>query len=437
VSDRAAVEAAIADAHGREWARVLAATARVARDLDLAEECVQEAYAAALQSWVSAGIPGNPAAWLTTTARRRAIDAIRRDATLRSKLPLLVAPEDEVAMDDVIIEEPGEAIPDERLRLIFTCCHPALAQDGQVALTLRLLCGIPTADIARAFLVSEPTMAARITRAKRKISVARIPYRVPRPAELPERLRAVLAVIHLLFTAGHTAPSGASLVRADLVDRALHLARMLRELMPDDTEVRGLYALLLVTDARRATRTDARGRLLQLKDQDRSRWDRSALAEAHDLIVGGLRAGPPGRYVLQAAIASLYAEAPSYDQTDWAQIVALYDVLLEVWPSPVVALNRTVPLAMTSGPESALAEVERLEADGRLAGYHYLPAIKAELLSRLGRGREAAGCYREAFGLAANEAERAFLAGQIAELAATYPLNVDGYLHSEGSNHPR
>ena len=419
MSDRAAVEAAIADAHGREWARVLAATARVARDLDLAEECVQEAYAAALQSWVSAGIPGNPAAWLTTTARRRAIDAIRRDATLRSKLPLLVAPEDEVAMDDVVIEEPGEAIPDERLRLIFTCCHPALAQDGQVALTLRLLCGIPTADIARAFLVSEPTMAARITRAKRKISVARIPYRVPRPAELPERLRAVLAVIHLLFTAGHTAPSGAALVRADLVDRALHLARMLRELMPDDTEVRGLYALLLVTDARRATRTDADGRLLQLKDQDRSRWDRSALAEAHDLIVGGLRAGPPGRYVLQAAIASLYAEAPSYDQTDWAQIVALYDVLLEVWPSPVVALNRTVPLAMTSGPESALAEVERLEAGGRLAGYHYLPAIKAELLSRLGRGREAAGCYREAFGLAANEAERAFLAGQIAELAAT------------------
>ena len=419
MSDRAAVEAAIADAHGREWARVLAATARVARDLDLAEECVQEAYAAALQSWVSAGIPGNPAAWLTTTARRRAIDAIRRDATLRSKLPLLVAPEDEVAMDDVIIEEPGEAIPDERLRLIFTCCHPALAQDGQVALTLRLLCGIPTADIARAFLVSEPTMAARITRAKRKISVARILYRVPRPAELPERLRAVLAVIHLLFTAGHTAPSGAALVRADLVDRALHLARMLRELMPDDTEVRGLYALLLVTDARRATRTDAGGRLLQLKDQDRSRWDGSALAEAHDLIVGGLRAGPPGRYVLQAAIASLYAEAPSYDQTDWAQIVALYDVLLEVWPSPVVALNRTVPLAMTSGPESALAEVERLEAGGRLAGYHYLPAIKAELLSRLGRGREAAGCYREAFGLAANEAERAFLAGQIAELAAT------------------
>ncbi len=408
--DSTAVEAAIAGAHRRDWPRVLAATARVARDLDLAEECVQEAYAAALRRWASSGIPDNPAAWLTTTAKRRAIDAIRRDATLRAKLPLLAEPEEEAAMEDVT----GEVIADERLRLIFTCCHPALAQDAQVALTLRLLCGIPTADIARAFLVSEPTMAARITRAKRKIAVARIPYRVPRPAELPDRLRAVLAVIHLLFTAGHTAPSGAALVRADLMDRALHLARMLRELMPDDTEVRGLYALLLVTDARRATRTDAGGRLLQLADQDRSRWDRAALAEAHDLIVGCLRAGPPGRYVLQAAIASLYADALTYEQTDWAQIVTLYDVLLRVWPSPVVALNRTVPLAMVAGPDVALAEVERLEAGGRLSGYHYLPAIKADLLARLGREEEAGSCYRRAFGLTANEAERAFLAERMA-----------------------
>ncbi len=415
LNDNTGVEAAVAGAHRREWGRVLAATARVARDLDLAEECVQEAYASALAAWVGGGIPDNPAAWLTTTAKRRAIDAIRRDRTLRAKLPLLVEP-NEVIMDELTTDatDPGDVIPDERLRLIFTCCHPALAQDSQVALTLRLLCGIPAADIARAFLVSESTVAARLTRAKKKISVARIPYRVPQATDLPDRLLAVLAVIHLLFTAGHTAPSGASLMRADLVDRAMHLARMLRELMPGDTEVRGLHALLLVTDARRATRVDADGGLVRLEDQDRSRWDRSALAQAHDLIVGCLRAGPPGRYVLQAAIASLYAEAPSYDQTDWPQIVVLYDRLLDVWPTPVVALNRAVPLAMVSGPQAALAEVERLERDGRLSGYHYLPAIKADLLSRIGRTSEAADAYRQAFDLAANEAERAFLAGQIA-----------------------
>lgn len=414
----AAVEAVLADAHRREWGRVLAATARVARDLDLAEECVQEAYTSALQAWVSTGIPENPAAWLTTAARRRAIDAMRRDKALRARLPLLAESgqtTEEAAMHELTAgdaEDPADVIPDERLRLIFTCCHPALAQEAQVALTLRLLCGIPTADIARAFLMPEPTIAARITRAKKKISTARIPYRVPRPVELPGRLRAVLAVIHLLFAAGHTAPSGASLVRADLADLAVHLARMLAELMPRETEVRGLLALLLVTDARRVTRVDADGRLVLLKDQDRSAWDRAALAEADAMIVGCLRAGPPGRYVLQAAIASLYAQAPSHDQTDWPQILAVYDKLLEVWPSPVVALNRAVPLAMVSGPQTALAEVERLEGDARLSGYHYLQAIKADLLSRLGRTREAADAYRKAFALAANEAERAFLEEQ-------------------------
>jgi RNA polymerase sigma factor (sigma-70 family) len=423
-----AVEAALADAHRREWARVLAATARVARDLDLAEECVQEAYASALRAWTRDGVPRNPAAWLTTAARRRAIDAIRKDAVLRTRLPLLVAdadPADDTAeaaamreIDDADSGDPDAAVPDERLRLIFTCCHPALAPDAQVALTLRLLCGVATADIARGFLVTEQTMGARITRAKKKIAVARIPYRVPRAAELPERLRGVLAVIHLLYTAGHTAPSGPSLVRTDLADRAIQLARMLRELMPDDTEVRGLLALLLVTDARRATRTDAAGRLLRLRDQDRSLWDRAALAEADALIVGCLRAGQPGRYVLQAAIASLYAEAPSYRETDWQQLVAVYDKLLEVWPSPVVALNRLVPLSMTAGPAAALAAMEWLAPDGRLASYQYLYAIKADLLLRLGRSDAALAAYRQALELTANEAERGFLARRIAALAA-------------------
>jgi RNA polymerase sigma-70 factor (ECF subfamily) len=305
-------------------------------------------------------------------------------------------------------------VPDERLRLIFMCCHPALAQEAQLALTLRLVCGVTTADIARAFLVSEPTMAARMTRAKKKISAARIPFRLPGAAELPDRLRAVLGVIHLLFTAGHTVPSGASLVRGDLVDQSLRLARMLRELMPDEREVRGLLGLLLVTDARRATRVDPDGRLLRLEDQVRSRWDRSAMGEAQDLIVDGLRGGRPGRYVLQAAIASLYAEAPSYEQTDWPQIVTLYDELLLVWPSPVVALNRTVAVSMVYGAVQALAEVAELERDGHLARYQYLPAIKADLLYRLGRSQEASIAYRQALELTGNDAEREFLAGRLA-----------------------
>jgi RNA polymerase sigma-70 factor (ECF subfamily) len=413
------VETAVADAHRQGWALVLAATARVARDLDLAEECVQEAYAAALASWASDGIPNNPAAWLTTAAKRRAMDAVRREQTFRSKLPLLVVPEetkDEVAVDEPASVEPGDLVPDERLRLIFMCCHPALAQEAQLALTLRLVCGVTTADIARAFLVSEPTMAARMTRAKKKISAARIPFRLPGAAELPDRLRAVLGVIHLLFTAGHTAPSGASLVRTDLVAQSLRPARMLRELMPDEREVRGLLALLLVTDARRATRVDADGRLLRLEDQDRSLWDRSAMAEAHGLIVDGLRGGRPGRYVLQAAIASLYAEAPSYDQTDWPQIVTLYDELLSVWPSPVVALNRTVAVSMVAGPEQALKLVAALEKDGRLTRCQYLPAIKADLLRRLGRSEDASIAYCQALELTGNDTERAFLAERLAGL---------------------
>ncbi|MEV8529547.1 sigma-70 family RNA polymerase sigma factor [Streptomyces sp. NPDC052000] len=413
---------AVADAHRREWAFVLAATVRVARDLDLAEECVQEAYAAAVSAWERDGVPGNPAAWLTTAAKRRAMDAVRRERTFRSKLPLLVEPEeavDELALDELEDQEqavdPEDVVPDERLRLIFTCCHPALAQEAQLALTLRLVCGLPTPDVARALLVSEQTMAARITRAKKKISAARIPYRLPRRAELPDRLAAVLGVLHLLFTAGHTAPSGPTLMRTDLADRALHLARTLRDLMPDEPEVRGLLALFLVTDARRAARTGADGRLLRLEEQDRSLWDRNALAEAHELIVAGLRGGRAGRYLLQAAIASLYAEAPTYEETDWPQIVALYDRLLSLWPSPVVALNRTVPVSVAHGPAIALAQVEALEQDGRLARYQYLPAIKADLLQRLGRTGEAAAAYRQAVELTGNEAERTFLIGRLAD----------------------
>jgi RNA polymerase sigma factor (sigma-70 family) len=422
MSDLAAVEAAIVDAHRREWAVVLAATVRVAADLDLAEECVQEAYASALRGWARDGVPNNPAAWLTAAAKRRAMDAIRRERTLRSKLPLLLEPAE--AVEETVLDrlreehraDPDDAVPDERLRLIFICCHPALMQEAQVALTLRLVCGVPTPDVARAFLVSESTMAARVTRAKRKISGARIPYRVPRSAELPDRLRSVLGVIHLLFTTGHTAPHGSDLVRADLVDRALQLARMLHELMPDEPEVRGLLALLLVTDARRATRVDAAGRLLRLEEQDRSRWDRGAMAEAHDLIVAGLRGGRPGRYVLQAAIASLYAEAPSFEATDWPQVVELYDRLLEMWPSPVVALNRAVPLAMVAGVAAALAEVEKLAQKPSLSAYQYLPAVKADLLRRLGRAAEAREAYRDALALTTNEAERVFLSDQLISL---------------------
>jgi RNA polymerase sigma-70 factor, ECF subfamily len=294
---------------------VLAATVRLAGDLDVAEECVQEAFVAALTTWSQRGIPANPGAWLTATARRRALDALRRDQRLRHKLPLLVGT-DAAASDPLEWAGEGEEagvsqLPDDRLRLIFTCCHPALAREAQVALTLRLVCGLTTPEIARAFLVSEPTMAARITRAKKKITLARIPYRVPPAHDLPDRLDAVLTVAHLLYTTGHTAPAGDQLVRADLVERALDLARMLYILMPDDREVRGLLALLLLTDARRATRTAADGRLLLLEEQDRSRWDRQAIGEGRQLVDQALRRGRPGRFTLQAATATLHAEAPA------------------------------------------------------------------------------------------------------------------------------
>ena len=415
------VRAAIADAHRREWAFVLAATARVARDIDVAEECVQDAYVAALDAWQRQGVPRNPGAWLTTTARRRALDMLRRDRTLRSKLPLLVEPgapgEGPFEPGPENAEREAEVIPDDRLRLVFTCCHPALSREAQVALTLRLVCGLTTAEIALAFLVPEPTMAARVTRAKKKISAARIAYRVPGEAELPDRLDAVLTVVHLLYTTGHTAPAGDGLVRADLVERAIDLARTLRALMPDEREVRGLLALLLLTDARRATRTAPDGRLLLLEEQDRTRWDQAAIGEGTALVTEALRGGRPGRFALQAAIAAVHAEAPSYAETDWPQLLRLYGELLRAWPSPVVVLNRAVVLAMVDGPEAGLAAMTELERDGRLAGYRYLPAAKADLLRRLGRGPEAAGAYSDALALTDNAAEQAFLTSRITEVS--------------------
>jgi len=421
------VKSALADAHRHEWARVLAATVRVAGDIDLAQECAQDAYVSALQTWRRDGIPRNPAAWLTTTARRKALDSHRRAAALRARIPLLVEPDGASGSRSSNVGSPSpetqltemDEIPDDRLRLVFTCCHPALAREAQVALTLRLVCGLTTEQIAHAFLVSEPTMAARVTRAKKKISGARIPYRVPEPHELPERLDAVLTSVHLVFTAGHTAPTGDRLLRPDLVDRAIELCEVLVELMPDEREVRGLLALILLTDARRATRVDGGGQLVLLEDQDRSRWDRAAIERGRVMVLEALRGGRPGRFVIQAAIAALHAEAPSFADTDWAQIVDLYELLLETWPSPVVELNRVVAVGFRSGPEAGLMALDRLEAESGpvLSTYHYLPAARADFLRRLGRDAAAAASYRTALALVGNDVERAFLEDRLAAVS--------------------
>jgi len=402
--------AAVAEAHRREWAFVLAATVRVTRDLDLAEECVQDAYARALQSWADSGIPANPGAWLTTVARRRALDLHRRSARFARSLPLL--------LDDPYEpeEEPPHEVADDRRRLIFTCCHPALAPAAQVALTLRLVCGLSTTEVARAFLVSETTMAARITRAKKKIASARIPYRVPSAEELPARTDAVLSVVHLVFTTGHTAPAGERLVREDLIERALDLARMLRSLLTAECEVAGLLALILLTDARSATRVSPEGELLLLADQNRSLWDQQAIAEGRELVREALRRRPPGRFALMAAIAAVHAEAASFEETAWREVVALYDMLGDLWPSPVVALNRAAAIGLADGPAAGLRALEQLAAEPRLATYRYLAAARADFLRRLGRTAEARGAYQEALLLTENAVERTFLADRLAAL---------------------
>ena len=411
----AEVAAAVADAHRREWAFVLAATVRVARDLDLAEECAQDAFARALTSWQETGIPTKPGAWLTTVARRRALDLLRRETVLQRSLPLLVDDTDEPSVEDAVVRSSDE-IPDDRLRLVCTCCHPALSRDAQVALTLRLVCGLTTAEIARAFLVSEPTMAARITRAKKKIAGARIPYRVPPVDELPARIDAVLDVVHLLFTTGHTAPAGSDLVRRDLVERSLDLARMLRALLPADADVAGLLALVLITDARRATRTGPDGSLLLLEEQDRSLWDRAEIESGTSLVREALRRRPPGRFALQAAIAAVHGEARRWEDTDWREIVALYDLLVQVWPSPVVALNRAVAVGMADGPAAGLAAVDALRDEPQLAAYPYAAAARADFLRRLGRAEEARTAYEEALLLTTNEVERTYLSRRLDEL---------------------
>ena len=400
----------MADAHRREWAFVLAATVRVTGDIDLAEECVQDAYARALASWPDSGVPAKPGAWLTTVARRRAIDLRRRRSTHDRSLPRLVQT---AATDPGEIEADGDAnggeVVDDRLRLIFTCCHPAIAPEAQVALTLRLLCGLTTVEVARAFLVNEAAMAARITRAKKKIAAAHVPYRVPSVEELPARVDAVLTVVNLLFTTGHTAPAGADLIRRDLVERALDLARMLHALLPEDPDVTGLLALILLTDARRPARVDGRGHLVLLADQDRSDWDHSVIGEGVTLVRDALKRRPPGRFALMAAIAAVHAEAPSWNATDWREIVGLYDLLLAIWPSPVVALNRAVAIGFADGPEAGLTALDALATEPVLAAYSYLASSRADFLRRLGRVAEARLAYQEALMLSENAVERDFL----------------------------
>ena len=412
-STRALVDAV----YRAESRRVLATLIRLLGDFDLAEEALHDAFGAALERWPRDGVPANPRAWLVSAGRFKAVDALRRrarfDATLATLAQRLDADADVGAPAGASESEDG--VEDDRLRLVFTCCHPALPPDAQVALTLREVCGLTTEEIARAFLVGAPTIAQRIVRAKAKIRDARIPYRLPSRADLPERLDAVLHVVYLVFNEGYSASAGGSLTRADLCAEAIRLGRLLVELLPEPEAI-GLLALMLLHDARRATRVSAGGDLVLLEEQDRTRWDRGRIAEGAALVERALSSRRFGPYTLQAAIAAVHAEAPNARATDWRQIVGLYDVLLRADPSPVVELNRAAAVAMRDGPGAGLALVDAILARGELDGYHLAHAARADLLRRLGRTEEAREAYARALELARQEPERRFLAGRLREL---------------------